>query len=659
MSHASNLPQTRPWAIARRYYYCVSCLRVFWSSIADAVTLPAGMAETGDSDSALQRQLPAALQLHILALLPPNERALSGRKVFRDAFYALSDALSCTASLGQPLPPHAVPWAVEAGQQYVRQLPFKHKLQLLCTAAASGSEVNLEVAWAVLQPSIFPEMLRRQSSKWCKRLSLLDPGVAAAKAGHPQVLGWLLQHCPALLSPSDVLAAAARHCDLAGLQAVWEALQQHSSDYGPRLGQEVLDAAAESAAPDALAKMEWLLGAAGSECRWRESTILAAIRSGDVRRLQWLQGLRYGGGESMVSHALLHADLAVAQWLVDQAGCSLPEAGDDYFSWRDLLKSSARGCDGVAKLQWLRERGAPPLQGLDRRELRDLVHEAVAGGQAGVVQHLVSVYGSQELLQGPQGAFKWASGRLSPQTADSLHQMGVPLDHEVYGMAARAGNLGLFRWLAQDRKASARMVSMYDAVHLWPNNTAAQARDMLTAVQLLLGAGTMVDTSRLREALQRAAARGSLALIRYLLQICHPAFWPDPYAVPNAVETGCEELLELLARQPTGLYGRRDSAYVVAGKNGDRATLTALRRLGVPWGAKDLVVEAVSEGCQGPVLRWLVEQGAPVGSKERLEASVERKASTGELDAETAAWLRGLSIMEESEEEEEEDEVWA
>ena len=104
------------------------------------------------------RQLPIALQLHILSLLPPNERALSGRFVCREAWITFSEPQHCTASLSQPLPPHAVAWAVEAGQQHMRQLPFWHKLQLMCTAAASGSEANLEVALALLQPSIFSEV---------------------------------------------------------------------------------------------------------------------------------------------------------------------------------------------------------------------------------------------------------------------------------------------------------------------------------------------------------------------------------------------------------------------------------------------------------------------------------------------------------------------
>ncbi len=97
------------------------------------------------------RQLPTSVQLHVLSLLAPNDRALCGRLACRDAAEGLNGPQHCTASLYQPLPPHAVPWAVEAAQQHVRQLSFRHKLQLLTKAAASGCEVNLEVALALMQ----------------------------------------------------------------------------------------------------------------------------------------------------------------------------------------------------------------------------------------------------------------------------------------------------------------------------------------------------------------------------------------------------------------------------------------------------------------------------------------------------------------------------
>ncbi len=251
------------------------------------------------------QQLPSAVLLHTFSFLPPNERTLTARFICRDAAAALSNTQS--ASLSQPLPPNAAPWAVEAGQQYVRQLPFKHKLQLLSTAAASGSEVNLEVALALLQPSIFPEMLVAGRRVWFCSDVMPDPapGEAAIAAGHPQLLDWLLRHCPALVHPKLVLEAAAEHCDLAGLQGVWRVLngEEQPVDWGgrphPALDQSTLNAAARSLTPDAVAKMEWVLGAADEgSCSLdmrdlysitEDDAVLEAVRSGDLGRLRWMQ----------------------------------------------------------------------------------------------------------------------------------------------------------------------------------------------------------------------------------------------------------------------------------------------------------------------------------------------------------------------------------
>ncbi len=81
----------------------------------------------------------------------------------------------------------------------------------------------------------------------------------------------------------------------------------------------------------------------------------------------------------------------------------------------------------------------------------------------------------------------------------------------------------------------------------------------------------------------------------------------------------------------------------VCGQEADRSTLAALRRLGVPWGAEDVVVKAVQHcGCELPVLRWLVKQGAPVGRAQDMEEAVARRVGW-DLSAEEAAWLRGVA----------------
>ncbi len=608
--------------------------------------------------------LPTAIQLHILSLVPPNDRTLNVRFVSRDARDLLTEPQDCTASLSQTLPPHAAPWAMAAGQQHVRQLPFMHKPQLLCTAAASGSEVNLEVALALLQPSVFPELLQTYQCDWCEALELCDPGVAAVTAGHPQLLGWLLRQCPGLLRPANVLAAAAKHCTLAGLQATWEALQKGmpglssnedtGSGGGGRLTsamrQWVLDSAASSATPDYEANVMWVLSVF-PECRLGESTLLAVARTGDLGRMQWLQergchrlcacssldtALRRC---SALEDVLQHCDVAVAQWLVDEAGCALPTEQEEHvrgLGWDDLLWAAARSADGVVKLKFLRDRGGPPLAA-DRA--RDLAVTAALAGRAEVVRYLVSLYRPDAVLQGATGSaadgLAGSDGRI---IAAYLRQGGIVLTRTQYRAPLRHGDLAAVRWLAGEMGVSAAGLYIVDMLRAWPKETAAHSRDLREALQLLVGAGC--DWHSYLHCY--AAAQGDLALAQYLQQQC-PDWRPDGNVVAPAAQGGCEALLEWLVEQPGCRTGTavHASPYIMAAKHGDRGTLAALRRLGVPWERDDLVLGALWTGCPLPAARWLSEQGAPVGSMFYLEHVVKcrlRKAS----DADTAAWLHGL-----------------
>ncbi len=75
-----------------------------------------------------------------------------------------------------------------------------------------------------------------------------NPGVIAARAGHLQLLGWLVRHCAALLMGEDcmcaIVSAAAQHCDLAGLQVVWAVLDcSGAGAYRPLIDEELLAAA--------------------------------------------------------------------------------------------------------------------------------------------------------------------------------------------------------------------------------------------------------------------------------------------------------------------------------------------------------------------------------------------------------------------------------
>ncbi len=617
------------------------------------------------------KQLPSPLQLHILSFLPANDRALSGRLVSPDAADALREPQHCTTFLSQPLPPHAVPWAVEAGQQHVRQLPFRHKLQLLCTAAASGSEVNLEVALELARPSVFPEVLQDCDETWPQRGPPPNPGVAAVRAGHLHLLGWLLHRCHAIVWPRAVLEAAAQHCNLAGLQAVWEALQVHPRMVG-RKGEEegreeeeegeegdddhaavlqaLLDAAAGSATADAVAKMEWLRGVGGAGCSLKQSTVEAAARSGDVGRLRWLQD--HGcpvGTQDVLCFALQHADLAVAQWLADEAGCALPAEQGDGTAWECLMYPAARSpSDAVAKLQWLHERGSPPPDTPGMHVLYALGQ----GGQVEVLRYLQSLPG----FSGQQDLWKLRFNALrdgNMPMLEQLHAAGVVLAKDAYSDAAASGSLAMVQWLVREAKAPAAGARLDDVIENWPQVSTASSRDLLQAVQLLVEEAGCTDWVT-KDAVYAAADRGDLALVRYLLQQRPQlVYQPDGDTAEAAVKAGCEALLEWLAGQP----GWSDSLqafqpYITAAARRDRGTLGTLRRLGVPWEAGGVVAQAVGDGCQVPALRWLVEHGAPVGSGEEMEQEIGRRRLpmhyryVRPLREEDEAWLRGLAAAE-------------
>ncbi len=597
------------------------------------------------ASSATSRHLPVSVQLHILSLLPPNERALSGRLVSRDAWNAFNEPQHSTASLSQPLPGHAATWALTALQQHARQLPCQYKAQLMDTAAASGCEVNLEVAWELMQQIKFP-LFRRFDGEPQYRGS---PGTAAVRAGHPHVLGWLIRHCPELLAPSNLLAVAAASCNRAGLQATWEALRLGC---GPRtctrpaLDHWVLDSAARSSTPDALARVQWVLTTGAGSCLLSEGIAVSAACSGDLARLQWLQdqGCPVCSGRVLRS-ALGCADLAVAQWLVDEAGCSLPGTGAaNHRRWGRLLTAAAGSADGVAKWRWLRERGAPALDSSPEL-LHLVVHAAVCAGQVEAVRYLLSTLGPEKVLwMHTDTVAREAIESGSIPLVDCLSQARCPLRPSAYEAAARSGSIAMIRWLKDvaGLSAAGQQHLMLILVQAWPKWKPAHDRGLLEAVQLVVHAGCQHwDAGAVVAA---AARRGNLPLVQHLLQQ-QPAHRPDAKTLIAAVESGCEGLLQWLVGQYPGCVSDPwdgTSPYMHPAYCGDRAMLEALRQSGVPWGARDVVAQAVRQECRAPLLRWLVEQGAPVGSDDQLESAAICAVVRWGQSAEEAVLLRGL-----------------
>ncbi len=589
-----------------------------------------------------RQQLPTALQLHILSFLPHNERTLSGRLACQELNDALREDSNFVACMFQPLPAHAAAWAKDDWQQHAKVLPFQHKLELLCAAARSGFEANLEVAWAFLQSSMFPEVLREGPVG----PPYPDPGVAAAEAGHPHLLPWLLQRCPGMVRPHAVLQAAARCCDLAGLQSAWEALRSCSYDgsiWGSavvQLDTWVLAAAAQSATPDAEDKIEWVLAHGGPGFHLCEGTAVAAARSGDLGRLQWLQDRGCPMGVHTLASSLEHAGLDMARWLVDEAGVQLPPPlGGVGAGWGDLLTAAISSSDGVEKLQWLRERGAPPLGNL-RSIAHEFVRAAVRAGQVEVVRHLLSVFGSDAMTRADPAAIGLAAAASgSEPMAECLRQAGLVFTAGAYEGAARAGSAAMVWWLAQEAGVSAAGLDLGRFIGLWQGCS----WHLLQVVEFVVEETGCRDWGA-TATLCTAARRGDLALVQYLLQQT-PGYKPGWEVLVAAAEGGCEALLEWLVEQhPICMEGAGSgkSPYVSAAANDDLGTLTALRRLGVPWGAGDVVVQAVDYLCSVGALRWLLEQGAPVGSREAMEASLQVLLQHGCIRREGAERRRAL-----------------
>ncbi len=177
-------------------------------------------------------------------------------------------------------------------------------------------------------------------------------------------------------------------------------------------------------------------------------------------------------------------------------------------------------------------------------------------------------------------------------------------------------NLNVVRWLALEAGVSAAGLQGGEMDYLiarWRKGSSADSRDLLEAVQLLVGAGYRGWDAKY--SIDSAIARGDLALVQYLLQQ-QPGYQLDGRVVEKAAKAGCEALLEWLVEQrgcivdPHGV-----SPYVRAAANGDKATLVALRRLGVPWDVRGVLVPALELGCDLPAFSWLVEQGVSAVGK--------------------------------------------
>ncbi len=463
------------------------------------------------------------LRLRILSFLPPNDLAWSGRLTCKEAAqrfghphhrtlqFSQQLPLAACCEPAEGLPSNSAASAPQQQQQHRQQiqlliasaeaglmpkLTIRRKMCLTAAAAATGCQADLEVAWALQRPCVFPDV---GVPTWVDDVMIAveryptadgNPGEHAAWAGHAHLLPWLVQHgCP--LHPGRTLAAVAQHCDLNTLQATWRLLSGSGGGGGGggrgpegggdgegsgggevRLDSGVLNGAARSRTADAIAKVEWVLRKGGSveregagsggggtgtgaglgvgqggvrsgggTCALTEETAAAAAEANNLPLLQWL----YGGGcpmQAALAAAVRHADLPVAAWLVSYGGCKLPQmdgsTGADAAVARllrtRLTVAAAAAADGIAKLDWLREHGVSPSASL-------ALEAAAEQGRLDTVRHLHEVHGVQ--LSVP--VFRMAAASGSIPLVEWLREEGCAMYHGAFLAAGEKGNLAMVR----------------------------------------------------------------------------------------------------------------------------------------------------------------------------------------------------------------------
>ncbi len=643
-----------------------------------------------DADPAL----PPELLLRVLSFLPPNALALTGRLICKDAAQHFSQRHHITAFLSQPLP-HREPsrtcsLALDKARQGVTALSFRRQLHLFSTAVASGSEANLDLVWAVVQPRVFPELLHSGPvERVARRGCPADPGVAAAKAGHPHLLPWLLAHCPGLLDPVATLVAFAQHCSLAVLQRVWEewlgarvgrtlaeaeARQPPGAEAGVdgplkvggwgRFWQQLLDAAAVCTLPEGGGKVEWVLQVGAGHCHVRPDTVSAAVRSGDLARVRWLveshrgkqqqQQLWEQGACPVLAAALQHADLSVVEALVRDGSCSLPDPGDTKACKSLVWHAAASG--SVFKLQWLDEARGLLVVG------EGAADAAARSGHLDALRYLWD-QASGAVAEGGARVLDAAVREGHVDIAAWLLQQGCTAKWFTIHLAVEKGDLRMLKFLVGNARVPRDDYLFMLLPDTWPDTSSALDAELCAAARVLLNCSSRSSSSRVEHDLfwvDSAAGRGHMPLIRTMLS-SRPGFTTLPamfqFLQHQAVQGGCQDVLQWLEglRAGGGGGGAAADASVLgtwqwsglkdALLRGDLATATFL----VGHGAElppDAVTQAAAEGCALSAVQWLAGQWAVAGAVKVAEV---RRAMGVAKDRDVREWLAALLLKEEVE----------
>ncbi|GLC46503.1 hypothetical protein PLESTF_000987300 [Pleodorina starrii] len=372
-------------------------------------------------------------------------------------------------------------------------------------------------------------------------------------------------------------------------------------------------------------------------CLWGAS-LSAAARGGHRHVCEWMlaSGCRLNMFD--VCGACCSGQEDLMQWLLTELQ-SRPN-GDVYGLCRSLLEAAAKYLS-LAALQRLYQQlragrhGSELQQQLEQlnQGLQGVILAAAAGSTTPDWQAKVEWLeglGYPRTARACESAVRAGNGDAAVARLQWLRCRGYPLEAEVANTTVRLGNLAALCFLVE--QAGVRPTGVQVPV------TVAARQGRLAVLQYLHNRGLRVNTRYVAEDAARAghlplvvwaveglgvapaddeaslldcaAASGNLELMTWL----HVRGWAlGPRAIPNSVESGCEEALEWLVERgcPFPLDG---GAYLRAAHKGDLAMLRCLHRLGCPWGPPgELLADCIriSSVVSVAVLQCLLDLGFP------------------------------------------------
>ncbi len=335
-------------------------------------------------------------------------------------------------------------------------------------------------------------------------------------------------------------------------------------------------------------------------------------------------------------------------------------------SWESMLREAVTPPGVELKLRWLQDRGVE--LGVGAMEV------AAQQGSMEAVQYLHEQCDGWPLRSELVSAAAQAG---SVPVAAWLRRAGCPADTRAYWSAAKHGKYDMIRWLYEEGRCplgedpnliqflihnwnDTALSGLQTAASAWssyPAHGVGEDGELLASVQLLLDAGCRVNFDTLRAAVDR----GDLAVVRLLHGT--GACRTGRIDLETAVRLGCEALLDFLVEEGyvvvEDVVSTCDKVYACAARRGDLTMLRALRRLGVPWGEGTLLTVAWGDFVAGTdvrmqmmrygpalcVLRWMVEQGMPLGMR-RGRALLGAQPYPDASGAEVVRWVDELELAE-------------